>query len=51
MLDGNIFKMYILRIAHRVLETELPDKRREGRPQRRFTGAVKEDIDVVGVKA
>lgn len=34
----------------RMLQMELPGKRKRGRPQRSFRGVVKEDIIMVGVK-
>ena len=37
-------------IGRRMLEMELPGRRRRGRPKRRFMDAVKEDMQVVGVK-
>ena len=33
-----------------MLEMELPGRRRRGRPKRRFMDAVKEDMQVVGVR-
>ena len=33
-----------------MLEMELPGRRPRGRPKRRFTDAVKEDLQVVGVR-
>uniref|UniRef100_A0A3Q0SSR8 NADH dehydrogenase [ubiquinone] 1 beta subcomplex subunit 6 n=1 Tax=Amphilophus citrinellus TaxID=61819 RepID=A0A3Q0SSR8_AMPCI len=35
--------------GERVLEMELPDRRKRGRPQRRFLDVVKEDMQRVGV--
>ena len=37
-------------VGRRVMEMELPGKRRRGRPKRRFLDAVKEDMQEVGVK-
>ena len=37
-------------IGRRMLELELPGRRRRGRPKRRFMDAVKEDMQVVGVR-
>ena len=37
-------------IGGRMLEMELPGRRRRGRPKRRFMDAVKEDMQVVGVR-
>ena len=37
-------------IGRRMLEMELPSKRRRGRPKRRYMDAVKEDMQVVGVR-
>ena len=36
-------------IGRRMLEMELPGKRRKGRPKRRFMDAVKEDMRAVGL--
>ena len=36
--------------GRRRLEMELPGRRRRGRPKRRFMDAVKEDMQVVGVR-
>ncbi|KAJ8349299.1 hypothetical protein SKAU_G00244290 [Synaphobranchus kaupii] len=36
-------------IGRRMLDMELPGKRRRGRPKRRFTDTVKEDMQAVGV--
>ena len=33
-----------------MLEMELPGRRQRGRPERRFMDAVKEDMQVVGVR-
>ena len=37
-------------IGRRMLEMELPGRRRRGRPKRRYMDAVKEDMQVVGVR-
>ena len=37
-------------IGRRMLEMELPGRRRRGRPERRFMDAVKEDMQIVGVR-
>ena len=37
-------------VGRKMMEMELPGKRRRGRPKRRFLDAVKEDIGEVGVK-
>ena len=37
-------------IGRRRLEMELPGRRPRGRPERRFMDAVKEDMQVVGVR-
>ena len=37
-------------IGKRMLEMELPGRRRRGRPKRRFMDVVKEDMQVVGVR-
>ena len=37
-------------VARKMMEMELPGKRRRGRPNRRFLDAVKEDMKKVGVK-
>ena len=36
-------------IGRRVIEMELPGKRKRGRPKRRFLDVVKEDMEKVGV--
>ena len=37
-------------VGRKMMEMELPGKRRRGRPKRRFLDAVKEDMQEVGVK-
>ena len=37
-------------VGRKMMEMELPEKRRRGRPKRRFLDAVKEDMQEVGVK-
>ena len=37
-------------VGRKMMEMELPGKRRRGRPKRRFLDAVKEDMREVGVK-
>ena len=37
-------------IGRRMLERELPGRRQRGRPKKRFMDAVKEDMQVVGVR-
>ena len=37
-------------IGRKMMEMELPGKRRRGKPKRRFLGVVKEDIGEVGAK-
>ena len=37
-------------VGWRMLEMELPGRRRRGRPKRRYMDAVKEDMQVVGVR-
>ena len=37
-------------VGRKMMEMELPGKRRRGRPKRRFLDVVKEDIKEVGVK-
>ena len=37
-------------VGIKMMETELPGKRRRGRPRRRFLDVVKEDMGKVGVK-
>lgn len=37
-------------IGQRILEMELTENRRRGRPQRRFVDMVKEDMEIVDVK-
>ena len=37
-------------VGRKMMEMELPEKRRRGRPKRRFLDAVKEDMKEVGVK-
>ena len=36
-------------IGRRMLEIELPGRRRRGRPKKTYMDAVKEDVQVVGV--
>ena len=38
-------------VGRKMMEMELPGKRRRGRPKRRFLDVVKEDMKEVGVKA
>ena len=40
----------VCRLGTKMMEMELPGKRRRGRPKRRFLDAVKEDMQEVGVK-
>ena len=37
-------------VGRRVMEIELPEKRKRGRPKRRFLYAVKEDMGEVGAR-
>ena len=37
-------------IDRRMIEMKLPSRRRRGRPKRRYMDAVKEDMQVVGVR-
>ena len=37
-------------VGRKMMEMELPEKRRRGRPKRRFLDVVKEDMKEVGVK-
>ena len=37
-------------VGRKIMEMELPEKRKRGRPKRRFLDAVKEDMREVGVK-
>lgn len=37
-------------IGQRILEMELTENRRRGRPQRRFVDMVKKDMEIVDVK-
>ena len=37
-------------VGRKMMEMELPGKRRRGRPKRRFLDVVKEDMKEVGVK-
>ena len=37
-------------VGRKMMKTELPEKRRRGRPKRRFLDVVKEDMGEVGAK-
>ena len=40
---GHVMKRYQQYVGRRVMEMELPEKRKRGRPKRRFLNVVKED--------
>ena len=46
---GHVRRREVGYIGRRMLEMELPGKRRKGRPKRRYMDAVREDMRVVGV--
>ena len=37
-------------VERKIMEMELPEKRKRGRPKRRFLDVVKEDVEEVGAK-
>ena len=47
---GHVMRRYQEYVERKMMEMELPGKRRRGRPKRRFLDAVKEDMQEVGVK-
>ncbi|KAL7841080.1 hypothetical protein SRHO_G00247710 [Serrasalmus rhombeus] len=47
---GHVLRRNSGYIGQRMLEMELPGRRRRGRPQRRFMDVVKVDMEMVGVK-
>ena len=46
---GHVRRREVGYVGRRMLEMELPGKRRKGRPKRRYMDAVKEDMRAVGV--
>ncbi|KAJ8375265.1 hypothetical protein SKAU_G00058450 [Synaphobranchus kaupii] len=46
---GHVWRREVGYIGRRMLDMELPGKRRRGRPKRRFMDTVKEDMQAVGV--
>ena len=49
-LYGHVMRRYQEYVGRKMMEMELPGKRRRGRPKRRFLDVVKEDMKEVGVK-
>ena len=47
---GNVMRRDQEYVGRKMMEMELPGKRRRGRPKRRFLDVVKEDMEKVGVK-
>ena len=47
---GHVMRRYQEYVGRKVMEMELPGKKKRGRPKRRFLDAAKEDMEKVGVK-
>ena len=47
---GHVMRKYQEYVGRKMMEMELPGKRRRGRPKRRFLDVVKEDMGEVGAK-
>ena len=47
---GHVMRRYQEYVGRKMMEMELPGKRKRGRPKRRFLDVVKKDMGEVGVK-
>ena len=47
---GHVMRRYQEYVRRKIIEMELPGKRKKGRPKRRFLDVVKEDMEEVGAR-